>query len=90
MFTFSSPVWIRSQKKVYDYMYCECSICMQRVHHLDIAKQHNSKHPDICKECLQKSFTCPFCRLSLSRVVFKIRSPPSLHPFPLIRMNHFE
>lgn len=79
---FYSPQWIRPQKKVYEYMHVDCSICMRSTHHRDIARQHNFMHPEVCETCLRKVVACPFCRASLKKVIFKIRRPPSLYPYP--------
>ena len=72
------PHWLSPQRNVYEALSrAACTICMFEIHPSLLARQHNEKHPPICKECFSRLNTCPFCRVTLfsNSTPFLLRTP---------------
>lgn len=75
--------WLRPQKQIYEFMHVDCSLCMRGIHFTDTAKQHDDRHPPVCKACMSRVNECPFCRKLIKPFRIRIRAPPQLDPYPL-------
>lgn len=71
MFLEFRPAYLIPQRAVYAALATQwCAICMRDVFNEMVARQHDARHPVLCRACHDKMDKCPFCRISLRRKVW--------------------
>lgn len=60
-----------AQRAVYTALATQwCAICMRDIFNEMVARQHDARHPVLCRACHDKMDKCPFCRVTLRRKVW--------------------